>query len=337
MAEIFLWMVILFAFLIMLGFYVIGIFLKNPVFLYGLSFINCLLFFISVLVAILTFKDAKSVHPIIPFLLVLFTLFFLGCAIVEFYNAHKIISFKIRYFVYPIIPIIMIFCIVNLINKHLEKESNSLQEELYISIDKKDMKKFKKIWLNNNSLSLDKIIKKGNKEDIEFLLSLDIDLENYKREIISYAMDQGNVDTLKLLIDKDIVDVNAKYDLGLSLLHYATEYEGKEIAELLIVKGADVNAKDMDGSTPLHFAYRNKDVAKLLIANGSDVNAKNNKGMTPLHYLYENKEIVELLIAKGADVNAKDNEGKTALDYAEDEDLEDLLIKYGAKSGKDLK
>ena len=48
-------------------------------------------------------------------------------------------------------------------------------------------------------------------------------------------------------------------------------------------------------------------VVKQHLAAGADANAKNKKGMTPLHFaIYkDNSEIVELLIDKGADVNAK--------------------------------
>ena len=50
-----------------------------------------------------------------------------------------------------------------------------------------------------------------------------------------------------------------------------------------------------------------KEIAELLIANGADVNVKNDFGPTPLHWAADegHKEIVELLIANGANVNAK--------------------------------
>ena len=86
-----------------------------------------------------------------------------------------------------------------------------------------------------------------------------------------------------------------------------------------------MNAKQDGGGTPLHYAAweGHKEVAELLLANGADVNAKTVGGWTPLHQAAwvdvigrgGHKEIVELLIAKGADLNAKDNRlRKTPLD-----------------------
>lgn len=59
-------------------------------------------------------------------------------------------------------------------------------------------------------------------------------------------------------------------------LFIAAFFGGKDAVELLIAKGADVNAKNKIDRTPLHNAASqgNKDVAELLIAKGVDVNAK---------------------------------------------------------------
>ena len=104
--------------------------------------------------------------------------------------------------------------------------------------------------------------------------------------------------------------------------------------------GADVDAKDEGGLTPLHnAAYEgHKETVELIIANGADVNAKDEGGLTPLHTtaLEGNKEVVELLIAKGVDVNAKDVDGKTPLNSAEGETA-DLLRKHGGKTADELK
>jgi len=59
------------------------------------------------------------------------------------------------------------------------------------------------------------------------------------------------------------------------------------VADLLIARGADVNASDKDGHTPLYEAMNqvpwHKDVAALLLVHGADPNIGDNEGDTPLH------------------------------------------------------
>ena len=144
---------------------------------------------------------------------------------------------------------------------------------------------------------------------------------------------------------------------GTTPLHLTADRGHTEVVELLISKGADVNAKMKDGWTPLHSAarygrkgHRHWEITELLIANGADVNAITNQGehfhvkypWTPLHIAAINghKEIAELLIAAGADVNAEDGDGYTPLDCAiKDKHTEtaDLLRKHGGKTGEELK
>ena len=85
----------------------------------------------------------------------------------------------------------------------------------------------------------------------------------------------------------------------------------------------------------LHRAAYNKhkEIIELLIANGVDVNAKNDAAETPLH-LAATKEIAELLIANGSDVNAATNRGTTPLDWAANDEIASLIRKHGGKSGK---
>lgn len=90
-------------------------------------------------------------------------------------------------------------------------------------------------------------------------------------------------------------------------MHYACKNGHKEVAALLISKGADVNAKDSSGLTPLHAVARwypkmAVGIANLLLANGADINLKDNQGRTPVWYAKGrgNAEVVELLRKHGA-------------------------------------
>ncbi len=95
--------------------------------------------------------------------------------------------------------------------------------------------------------------------------------------------------------------------------------------------------------TPLHAAARKglKEVVELFITKGADVNAKDNNGETPLHAAARKglKEVVELFIANGADVNVKDRVGETPLDFAINKnrtETADLLREHGGKTGAEL-
>ena len=77
------------------------------------------------------------------------------------------------------------------------------------------------------------------------------------------------------------------------------------------------------------------------LAAGSDVNAKDNNELTPLHWAAREgrKEVAELLISKGAEVNIQDKSMNTPLTMAilwEAPKVADLLRKHGAKTGLEL-
>lgn len=88
------------------------------------------------------------------------------------------------------------------------------------------------------------------------------------------------------------------------------------ITNLLLEYGADINAKNRDGCSALHFAANKRaDYSKVLIGWGIDINATNASGATALHHACRRSyaEIAKTLIAAGADVNVSNIFGQNAL------------------------
>jgi len=207
----------------------------------------------------------------------------------------------------------------------------------------------------------------GTEEIAKYLIEQGATVGSYNRITewtpLDYAMNFEHTDVVKLLIARGVV-VDHYYKTGYPLhnaynkevaeiliagganvnendshkgtaLHIAAEKGYQDIAELLIDRGANVNAIDLKAETALHKAayYGHKDIVKLLIDSGTSVNENDFDSETALHEAAKQgyKDIVELLIAKGADLNASDEYGRTPIDVASQyPDIVELLRKHGA-------
>jgi ankyrin repeat protein len=107
-------------------------------------------------------------------------------------------------------------------------------------------------------------------------------------------------------------------------LHAAAISGNFEVVRILIeYDPVDIEARDESGSTPLLWASRSHyandgSVLRLLLEHGADVNAQNQIGLAPLHWASLNGALegVRLLLEYGADVEADCKDGKTALQCA---------------------
>ena len=114
-------------------------------------------------------------------------------------------------------------------------------------------------------------------------------------------------------------DVNVADDAGNTPLHLRT-VANTTMVNLLLKSGADVNAQNAAGETPLMFAARYqtpKDAARL-IKKGADPDARTHDGRTVLHVAARegSDEVVRWLLDRGLDPKVKNGVGETASDIA---------------------
>ena len=140
------------------------------------------------------------------------------------------------------------------------------------------------------------------------------------RQQIIEALNKKDAQTVCKLAEAHPELYDTKGSDGMTPLHVAAAMGQKDTVQLLLAKGADVNAKSNDGETPLQVAAitNSKDVAELLLDKGADIDAKDAHGVTPLYYAVARggRDMVELLLTKGADINVKTDHGKTPLSAA---------------------
>ena len=134
------------------------------------------------------------------------------------------------------------------------------------------------------------------------------------------ALTQGNIEQVERFLD-DGTQVDARDAEGITALMYASYYGQESVVNLLIERGANINASEyVDGRTALMDSSINgqSEMVELLLNRGADINAKSNTGWTALMWAVERKhnEVVALLVDRGAYLDSRNDDGKTAVTVA---------------------
>ena len=178
---------------------------------------------------------------------------------------------------------------------NIDNEVNKTKETTYYSYTDKEIISF---------------IESGDFQTIKKLIeskSLDV---NYNLEIDEYSKSTPLIQAIKYKqtdIINYLLENNADVNLALGYSTPLTEamYD-EELVRKLIDLGADVNlGAELTGFTPLMASLNNIAIAELLIEKGADIEAKDDDDINALVYAstYNNEEMVKFLLEKGTDAN----------------------------------
>ena len=134
-------------------------------------------------------------------------------------------------------------------------------------------------------------------------------------------LSKGDVPAVKAVIEKSPRLVDARDGDGSTPLHYAAFSGDPDLVRFLIDKGAKVGSMDAKSKTPLHIAVMNdrREAAAALLERGAAVEARDDYQRTALVLCARERgqaSLGRVLIEAGADVNAKDKFGSDALELA---------------------
>jgi hypothetical protein len=160
--------------------------------------------------------------------------------------------------------------------------------------------------------------------------------EEYDWSALSQAVSKGNREIVDILLNAG-ANVNLRNRRGHTALMNGSESTTQDIVWALIDAGAKIDLQDEDGKSALHYmaGYDNPDALRALIEGDASIDASDNEGQTPLLIAarYGNTEIVKALLKAGASVNLRDADGTTALGWAlekEYSEAAEALRAYGA-------
>jgi ankyrin repeat protein len=161
----------------------------------------------------------------------------------------------------------------------------------------------------------------------------------------------GFLDVVQWLLNHG-ADVNTQNENGYFPIHAAVGYGRLQLVRMLIEYNADIEARIKFEGGPLHQAASRADIndqvgiMQLLLDHGANPNAGDNNGSTPLHQssweeyseryydaTHGTVEVTRLLLKYGANIDSEDNNGRTPLQLALEHDRQEIaacLREHGA-------
>ena len=164
------------------------------------------------------------------------------------------------------------------------------------------------------------------------------------------------VELVRLLLAAGADPNSAKNHRQSGPLHYAADGNGPDwnttrqvqTIQCLLDAGADIDAQDKNGASPLHRAVRTRcaSAVKCLLERGADARLKNKPGSTPFHLAVQNtgrggtgaeaakaaqRQIIQDFLSFGLSPTIRDGKGKSVFDCARSSWIREVLSKSGSR------
>jgi ankyrin repeat protein len=158
---------------------------------------------------------------------------------------------------------------------------------------------------------------RGDRPVLDAILAADPEMDVFDAAAL------GHLDRLRHRLEEDPTRVSSLSSDGFTALHLAAFFGKVEAARELLTAGASSSAVGTNdlANQPVHAAAagRHIEVCRLLLAAGADVDAMQHGGFTPLHQAADHGDgpMVELFLSAGADARASLPDGRTPADLAE--------------------
>jgi len=141
--------------------------------------------------------------------------------------------------------------------------------------------------------------------------------------LLFHAITHSNIKDLIALLEDNEADINARNINGSTPLHFSVTSQNPTVTEILLKFKANPNLKEyyeVGEGTALHRAVElnNFELCKILLDYGANPSLQCKKGFTALHYAARNGnvEIVQLLLNYGVDIHLRDKNGWNASYWA---------------------
>ncbi|KAE8573437.1 Putative ankyrin 2, isoform AA [Halyomorpha halys] len=138
-------------------------------------------------------------------------------------------------------------------------------------------------------------------------------------DLLHSAIEIGNIKGINELLERG-AKVNSRGKDGSTPLHIAARKGYANIVNLLLEDNAKLDIRDKDSNAPIHLAVSNGhlNVVRALLDNGALINSRGGGGLTPLHIavMAGHQNIIILLIERNASVNIGDTKNDAPIHYA---------------------